>query len=34
METLFNFEDLTGVFSVADVVVCLLLSFLLSSAIG
>ncbi|MFZ5916038.1 MAG: DUF4956 domain-containing protein [Chloroflexota bacterium] len=34
METLFNFEDLTGVFSVGDVVICLLLSFLLSAIIG
>ena len=34
MEALFNFEELTGVFSVADVVTVLLLSFLLSSAIG
>jgi uncharacterized membrane protein YhiD involved in acid resistance len=34
MDTLFTFEDLTGAFSVTDVVICLLLSFLLSSAIG
>ena len=34
MESLFNFEDLTGVFSVADVVIVLLLSFGLSAAIG
>lgn len=34
METLFNFEDLTGMFSIADVVIVLLLSFVLSSAIG
>ncbi|HEY9076611.1 MAG TPA: DUF4956 domain-containing protein [Anaerolineaceae bacterium] len=30
----FDFQDLTGVFSVTDVVVCLLLSFVLSAAIG
>jgi uncharacterized membrane protein YhiD involved in acid resistance len=30
----FNFQDLTGVFSVTDVVVSLLLSFVLCSAIG
>jgi uncharacterized membrane protein YhiD involved in acid resistance len=29
-----NFQDLTGVFSVTDVVICLLLSFLLSAGIG
>ncbi len=29
-----NFEDLTGTFSVVDVVLCLLLSFLLSTMIG
>jgi uncharacterized membrane protein YhiD involved in acid resistance len=34
MEQMFNFEDLTGTFSVADVVISLLLSFLLCSAIG
>jgi uncharacterized membrane protein YhiD involved in acid resistance len=34
MDALLSFEDLTGVFSVTDVVICLLLSFLLSSAIG
>ncbi len=31
---IFNFEDLTGVFSVTDVVLCLLLSFLLCAMIG
>jgi uncharacterized membrane protein YhiD involved in acid resistance len=31
---IFNFEDLTGVFSVTDVVLSLLLSFVLCSAIG
>jgi len=31
---MFNFEDLTGVFSVTDVVLCLLLSFALSAFIG
>jgi uncharacterized membrane protein YhiD involved in acid resistance len=30
----FNFEDLTGVFSVTDVVLCLLLSFVLCAMIG
>jgi uncharacterized membrane protein YhiD involved in acid resistance len=34
MDALLSFEDLTGVFSVTDVVICLLLSFFLSSAIG
>jgi uncharacterized membrane protein YhiD involved in acid resistance len=34
VDALLSFEDLTGVFSVADVVICLLLSFALSSAIG
>ena len=33
MDTL-NFQDLTGVFSVADVVISLVLSFILCSAIG
>jgi len=31
---IFNFDDLTGVFSVTDVVLCLLLSFLLCAMIG
>ena len=31
---IFNAQDLTGVFSVADVVICLLLSFILCAAIG
>lgn len=30
----FNFEDLTGTFSVTDVVLCLILSFALSTVIG
>lgn len=30
----FNFQDLTGEFSVIDVVLCLVLSFILSAAIG
>jgi hypothetical protein len=34
MDALLSLEDLTGVFSVTDVVICLLLSFVLSSAIG
>jgi uncharacterized membrane protein YhiD involved in acid resistance len=34
VEEILNFEDLTGVFSVADVVIVLLLSFVLSAAIG
>lgn len=34
MDTLFAFEDLSAVFSVADVVIVLLLSFVLSAAIG
>jgi uncharacterized membrane protein YhiD involved in acid resistance len=34
MGALLSVEDLTGVFSVTDVVICLLLSFVLSSAIG
>jgi len=34
MGTLVNIEDLTAVFSIADVVLVLLLSFLLSAAIG
>jgi len=34
MEEIFNFEDLTSVFSVAEVVISLLLSFVLCAAIG
>ncbi len=34
LSELFNFQDLTGEFSVLDVVICLLLSFLLSAGVG